>query len=163
MEFFENCFRKLAISSVDGGQLASQVLQWNTRAPDFNASSNSSRLNLTVWSWLFGQSISKASCSLTNPPAACVFGDVPGFNLSRVLPNILSDLAAAASSTLPATTGYRFWLITILAARSVRGFAAPRQRADSHSVTLLDPAVAALLAECDNSERCIYSHQGASW
>ena len=44
LEFFENSFRSLAISSLDRGQL-----QWNTMASDFNASSNSSCLNVTVW------------------------------------------------------------------------------------------------------------------
>jgi hypothetical protein len=35
---FESCFRNLAISSGEGGQSVSHVLQWNTNAPDFNAS-----------------------------------------------------------------------------------------------------------------------------
>ena len=67
---FENCFRRSAISSLDGGQFESHVLQWNTNAPDFNASSNSSWLNATVWLWLFGQTISNSNRSLINPPAA---------------------------------------------------------------------------------------------
>jgi len=64
---FENCFRILAISSLVGGHFVSQVLQWNTNAPDFNVSSNSSRLNVTVWSWLFGHTISKSNRSLMSP------------------------------------------------------------------------------------------------
>lgn len=57
-EFLANCFRNLAISSLDGGQFVSQVLQWNTKALDFKASSNSSCVNLTVWLWLCGHTIS---------------------------------------------------------------------------------------------------------
>src|ERR1700693_1196544 len=63
-EFFENCFRILAMSSWEGGQLASHVLQWNTNAPDFNVSSNSFWLNVIVWLWSFGQTISKSTRSL---------------------------------------------------------------------------------------------------
>ncbi len=39
----------------------SHVLQWNTNVPDFNDASNSPCVNLTVWLWLFGQTISNAS------------------------------------------------------------------------------------------------------
>lgn len=42
----------------------SQVLQWNTNAPFFSVSSNSSSLNVTVWLWSFGQTISKSFRSL---------------------------------------------------------------------------------------------------
>jgi len=42
----------------------SHVLQWNTNAPDFSVSSNSSCLNVTVWLWSFGQTISKSIRSL---------------------------------------------------------------------------------------------------
>jgi hypothetical protein len=42
----------------------SHVLQWNINAPDFSASSNSFWLNVTVWSWSFGQTISKSMRSL---------------------------------------------------------------------------------------------------
>src|ERR1700730_16594742 len=52
------------MSSWDGGQSVSHVLQWNTNAPDFNASSNSSWLNGTVWSWSFGHTISNSLRSL---------------------------------------------------------------------------------------------------
>jgi len=54
LEFFESCFRILAIASWEGGQFVSHVLQWNTSAPDFSSASNSSRLNVTVWLWSFG-------------------------------------------------------------------------------------------------------------
>lgn len=42
----------------------SQVLQWNANAPAFSVSSNSSSLNVTVWLWSFGQTISKSFRSL---------------------------------------------------------------------------------------------------
>ncbi len=64
---FDNALRNVAISSWDGGQLVSQVLQWNTSAPDFKVSSNSSRLNVTVWLWSFGQTISEAKLLLIVP------------------------------------------------------------------------------------------------
>jgi hypothetical protein len=63
-EFFASSFRILAISSREGGQFVSHVLQWNTSAPDFSSASNSSWLNLTVWSWSFGQIISNFIRSL---------------------------------------------------------------------------------------------------
>jgi len=47
----------------------SQVLQWNTNVPDFNAASNSSRVNLTVWLWFFGQTISNASRLCISSPS----------------------------------------------------------------------------------------------
>ena len=40
-EFFGNPFRILAMSSREGDQFASHVLQWNTSAPDFSLASNS--------------------------------------------------------------------------------------------------------------------------
>ena len=40
------------------------VLQWKTSVPDFSAFSNCSWLNVTVWSWSFGQTISKSMRSL---------------------------------------------------------------------------------------------------
>jgi hypothetical protein len=46
----------------------SHVLQWNTNAPDFSASSNSFWLNVTVWLWSFGQTISKSMRSLMSLP-----------------------------------------------------------------------------------------------
>ena len=64
-ELVANCFRNLAISSLDGGQFVSQVLQWNTKLPDFSAPSNSSWLNFTVCAWSFGQTISNFLWSLT--------------------------------------------------------------------------------------------------
>jgi hypothetical protein len=45
----ENRFLSEPISFLNGGQFVSHVLQWNTKAPDFNAASNSSRLNGIVW------------------------------------------------------------------------------------------------------------------
>ena len=64
------------MSSGEGGQFVSHVLQWNTNAPDFSASSNSFWLNVTVWLWSFGQTISKSirslmSLPLTGQSAAC--------------------------------------------------------------------------------------------
>jgi hypothetical protein len=53
----------------EGGQFVSHVLQWKTNVPDFNASSNSSWLNVTVWLWSFGQTISKSMRLLTESPA----------------------------------------------------------------------------------------------
>jgi hypothetical protein len=69
-EFCENTFRNSTISSWDGGQSVSHVLQWNTKAPDFKVSSNSCCVNATVWLWLFGQSISNLMRSLMSPPVA---------------------------------------------------------------------------------------------
>jgi hypothetical protein len=63
-EAFESSFRILAIISWEGGQFVSHVLQWNTSAPDFSSASNSSRLNVTVWLWSFGQTISKSMVGL---------------------------------------------------------------------------------------------------
>ena len=60
--------RNFAISSCDGGQFVSHVLQWNTSVPDFRAASNSCWLNVTVWLWSFGQTISKSMRSLIMPP-----------------------------------------------------------------------------------------------
>ena len=54
----------MAISSLDGGQFVSHVLQWNTRAPDFSSTSNPSRSNVTVWLWSFGHTISNSMRSL---------------------------------------------------------------------------------------------------
>jgi hypothetical protein len=63
-EFFASSLRILAMSSREGGQSVSHVLQWNTSAPDFSSASNSPWLNLTVWSWSFGQTISNFIRSL---------------------------------------------------------------------------------------------------
>ena len=64
---FASVFRNFAISSCDGGQFASQVLQWNSSTPDFRASSNPSWLKVTVWLWPFGQTISKSTFLLMFP------------------------------------------------------------------------------------------------
>jgi hypothetical protein len=88
---FENCFRRSAISSLDGGQFESHVLQWNTNAPDFNASSNSSWLNATVWLWLFGQTISNSNRSLIRSPAASIFCRVFALPLRCVTGRLAND------------------------------------------------------------------------
>jgi hypothetical protein len=63
----------------EGGQFVSHVLQWKTNAPDFSASSNPSWVNVTVWLWSFGQTISKSIRLLTESPACEIF------DLSRCL------------------------------------------------------------------------------
>ena len=62
------------MSSWDGGQFESQVLQWNTKAPDFSSASNSSPLNVTVC-------CGRSDIRFQNPCgcswASCRFGDLP--------------------------------------------------------------------------------------
>jgi hypothetical protein len=57
-QFFANCFLMLSMSLREGGQFASQVLQCKTKVSDFNAASNSFRVNITVKLWLLGQTVS---------------------------------------------------------------------------------------------------------
>jgi hypothetical protein len=64
-----NCFLMLAISSLDVGQLASQVLQCRTKSPDFSTPSNSSREKVRVRLWLFGHTV--FSSALIPRPRQC--------------------------------------------------------------------------------------------
>jgi len=68
LQVFESCLRILAISSLEGDQFVSQVLQWNTSPPDFRVSSNCSLLKVTALLWLFGQTTSNSSRSFTSAP-----------------------------------------------------------------------------------------------
>jgi hypothetical protein len=63
----------------------SHVLQWNTNAPDFNSSSNSSLSNVTVWLWSFGHSISNC-IRLPALRAARTIGDSHGIWNSLIGP-----------------------------------------------------------------------------
>jgi len=61
-----NCLRRVAMSSLDGGQFAGITVQ--ARDPDFSASSTSSREKVRVRLWLFGQTVSSSARTLIPRP-----------------------------------------------------------------------------------------------
>src|ERR1700693_5665042 len=59
-----NCFLIVSMSSFEGGQFVSHVLQCRMKESDCNAPSNSSLVTLNVKLWLFGQTVSSLARSL---------------------------------------------------------------------------------------------------
>jgi hypothetical protein len=97
------------MSSREGGQSVSHVLQWNTSAPDFSSASNSPWLNLTVWSWSFGQTISNFIRSLMSLLLRGQWHAAPARSVSSVY--------GSASTRLPILSFVCFGALSVHEAR----------------------------------------------
>src|SRR5665647_19581 len=112
----------MAISSLVGGQSVSHVLQWNTSVSDFSASSNSSWLNVTVWLWLLGHTISNSRRSLMGPPAAC-----ESSSIVALLPRAPNEHLDGSASPRPAGGARHTWSSSRGVADHTLRWAAPRE------------------------------------